>query len=945
MASRKKKKSPQAAEHRKFTVIGLLMIVIAVFVLLAFVSHTDRDLAVTDISILDFARLFEGDPAMQARADTTANWLGLFGALMSQFFIGSVIGYWSLAFPVLLGIWGWFIVAHRDKTKVLAYYSNYIVFIALLGSALSGLLRLVDWFPEVDYAWSGNLGDYIAIVLSQLIGTTGSLILLLAAIFTLFVLLIDYDIRRIGERLSIFGHWIGERFQRDQDDDPMPEIGDEEEPELPVEDEAAPEPEPPRHRRKPKRMPRKDREPTPVPKPREPVTIAREDAPAFHSKQSPSPANHHDPYHGTPVRSNGQISINSIPGLANAISEAGEGNHPDALANARIEVNDSEERSQASRIHAREQQEPNEEMETAPRSRVTIEAEPGNGSQPRELVGDLELAEASELVAPSQIKETEELLGESRSPQKTGSAKPKKRVETETPELDEEADAESLNAELATARLSYQKPTMELLDPQERVSSVTDEELQMKGELLREKLSVFGIEIKKISVTPGPVVTMFELVPESSVKISKIVSLSDDLALALAARGIRIIAPIPGKGAVGVEIPNNEPEIVRFSSVVKSSGFKSNNYELPIGLGKSITGEVYTADLNKMPHILIAGATGAGKSVGVNTMISSLLYSLHPSDVKMVMIDPKKIELAQYRDLDQHFLARCPDIKEDIITDPGNAVIALKSLEVEMDNRYTKLAKAGVRNLVDYNAKVRRRELKDTDSMRHYKLPFIVVIIDELADLMITASKEVEEPIARLAQLARAVGIHLIVATQRPSVDVLTGVIKANFPARIAYKVASRVDSRTILDSPGADRLLGNGDLLYQPSGYPKPVRIQNAFLSTSEVERVVAHIAAQTGFQRPYLLPSINDKTQGRSREESIEQDELLLDAARLVIRHQQGSVSLLQRRLKVGYSRAARIVDQLEMAGIVGPPDGSKAREVLLEDEIMAEHMLEEA
>jgi S-DNA-T family DNA segregation ATPase FtsK/SpoIIIE len=505
-------------------------------------------------------------------------------------------------------------------------------------------------------------------------------------------------------------------------------------------------------------------------------------------------------------------------------------------------------------------------------------------------------------------------------------------------------DVEQANRENAAERLSsYRHPAPELLDEAVSVSRITNEELKVKADLVIEKLAVFGIEIKDITVIPGPVVTQFELVPDSSVKISKIVSLADDLALALAARGIRIIAPIPGKSAVGVEIPNNEPELVNFRSVVASPVFQRSRAHLPLALGKSITGDVYCDDLARMPHLLIAGATGSGKSVGINVMIASLLFKLHPSDVKFVLIDPKKIELAQYGALSRHFLAVCPDIDEEIITDPANAVQVLRSLELEMEKRYTKLARAGVRHVNDYNAKVKAGALKDSEQMLHYRLPYIVVVVDELADLMITAAREVEEPIARLAQLSRAVGIHLVLATQRPSVDIITGVIKANFSARIAYQVASKIDSRTILDTPGADRLLGNGDMLYQPSGQPKPVRIQNAFLSTGEVERIVECISDQSGQLRPYLLPSLRDAKKNGARDAAGDRDDLLDEAARLIVRHQQGSVSLLQRRLRVGYSRAARIVDQLETAGVVGPYDGSKARAVLVEREEDLDAMLE--
>jgi len=386
---------------------------------------------------------------------------------------------------------------------------------------------------------------------------------------------------------------------------------------------------------------------------------------------------------------------------------------------------------------------------------------------------------------------------------------------------------------------------------------------------------------------------------------------------------------------VGVEIPNHNPSLVTIRSVINSTKFRDARAALPLALGKTISGEVFVDDLARMPHLLIAGATGSGKSVGINTILASLIYKLHPSDVKFVIIDPKKIELSLFRRLKYHYLGVSPDIQEDIITTPQNAVLVLKSVELEMEKRYDRLAAAGVRNIGDYNDKVQTGRLHDTETVKHRKLPYIVVVIDELADLMITAAREVEEPIARLAQLARAVGIHLVLATQRPSVDVITGVIKANFPARIAYQVATKIDSRTILDMNGAEQLLGNGDLLYFPPGSPKPIRIQNAFISNDEVEAITSHIERQKGYSQPMTLPSAFEKKRTTGGTSDGSRDELFEEAAKIIVRHQQGSVSLLQRRLKVGYSRAARLVDELEMAGIVGPFDGSKAREVLIESE----------
>lgn len=484
---------------------------------------------------------------------------------------------------------------------------------------------------------------------------------------------------------------------------------------------------------------------------------------------------------------------------------------------------------------------------------------------------------------------------------------------------------------------NYKFPPIDLLEnsTKEEAETISDEELKHNGRLLQEKLLKFGIEIIDIKATPGPVVTLYELIPAPEVKLSKIESLQDDIALAMKARGIRMIIPIPGKGTVGVEIPNSKSQMVRVKEVLSSAKFTESVKKLTVAFGKMIDGEIYVDDLSKMPHALIAGATGSGKSVGINTIIASLLYKLHPSDLKFVMIDPKKIELSIYTKLRNHFIATSNDINESIVTSPSNAVSILKSVEMEMEQRYDKLANAGVRNIDAYNVKYAEGKLKNNEAIRHKKMPYIVVIIDELADLMITAKREIEDPIARIAQMARAVGIHLIVATQRPSVDVITGVIKANFPVRVAYQVASKIDSRTILDMGGADQLLRNGDMLYLSSSTPKPIRIQNAYISTEECEKIVEFISEQKGYIKPYLLPSVMKK--GRGSSDMGDWDEMFPDAARLILKLQNCSTSTLQRRLKLGYARAARIVDQMEEAGIVGPNQGAKGREILIsEDEL---------
>lgn len=478
----------------------------------------------------------------------------------------------------------------------------------------------------------------------------------------------------------------------------------------------------------------------------------------------------------------------------------------------------------------------------------------------------------------------------------------------------------------------YKFPSIELLNnpPKDR-KMITKEELKANAELLEYKLLDYGVKAKVVRVTAGPVITLYELTPAPGVKVSSIVSLENDLALAMEARGIRIIAPIPGKAAVGIEIPNKNPQMVYLKSLIRSEKFNKDGFELPIAVGKAINGESFIVDLVKMPHLLIAGATGAGKSVGINTIICSLLYAVDPGKVKFVMIDPKKLELSVYRELRDHYLLWRPDLDEDVITKPNNAVSMLNSMVLEMERRMERMHKLSVRNIREYNDKISKNP-KAYKKTEHQTMPYVVVLIDELADLMMVAAKEVEIPIARLAQMARAGGIHMIVATQRPSVDVITGLIKANLPARLAYQVATKVDSRTILDANGAEQLLGNGDLLFKLTGTEKPTRLQNPFVATEEVEQIINHIKKQP--KLPYYSLPQPSETRRDSFDDAVSgaKDELYLDARAIVVRSQQGSISLLQRRLKIGYSRAARLIDEMEEEGIVGASMGGKPREVLM-------------
>ncbi|NVJ48403.1 MAG: DNA translocase FtsK 4TM domain-containing protein [Cytophagia bacterium] len=487
----------------------------------------------------------------------------------------------------------------------------------------------------------------------------------------------------------------------------------------------------------------------------------------------------------------------------------------------------------------------------------------------------------------------------------------------------------------------YQFPTVDLLNEYStgRVQ-VTKEELQANKDKIVETLTNFKIGIASIKATIGPTVTLYEIVPEAGVKISKIKNLEDDIALSLAALGIRIIAPIPGKGTIGIEVPNTNKEMVSMRSVISTEKFMNSDMALPIALGKTITNEIFVTDLAKMPHLLMAGATGQGKSVGLNVILASLLYKKHPSQLKFVLVDPKKVELTLFNKIERHYLAKLPDNEEPIITDTKKVIYTLNSLCIEMDQRYDLLKDAACRNLKEYNKKFVDRKLNPEKG--HRFLPYIVLVIDELADLMMTAGKEVETPIARLAQLARAIGIHLVVATQRPSVNVITGIIKANFPARLSFRVTSKVDSRTILDAGGADQLIGQGDMLLSMGS--DIIRIQCAFVDTPEVDEICEFIGSQRGYESAYLLPEFVGEDEGgnRSDVDLSERDALFDEAARLIVSHQQGSTSLIQRKLKLGYNRAGRLIDQLEAAGIVGPFEGSKAREVLIPDEYSLEQLL---
>lgn len=792
--------------------------------MLAVLSYTPYDVSLSTWELRDFWRLLIGDPQLRAVAETTQNWLGIVGALIADFLINYLLGYWVLSIPVLLLLWAYWIWKECIPQK-LPFYSGIVLGYALLCATFVGILSYA--LDLVALQWSGAVGEFFAYVFRSLFGTVGAIILVVG--FGLFLSIIGFGDHLLQKLLATVKTYWSALILWLRGKIASPAL-------------------------------RKERIEEKNGVQEQPVIVSVSREPEY---AEPEPAQI------VRARLEGENKRREIGLLERADEEKRGQHHSENMMQRQQDGTGSEESS----------------VQKSEKLNLTVE----------------------------------EKVEEKVVPDKTF---------VKVHPLDE--------------HIEYHPPTVDLLIPPDPDSVVDEEELKRNAEILQQKLRTFRVEIENITVTPGPVVTQYEFVPAEGIKVSQIESLADDIALALKARGIRIIAPVPGRGTVAVEIPNHRPGLVRFSEIIRSAKFQSSQYQLPIALGKTTVGEVYVADLAQMPHLLIAGATGSGKSVGINVIIASLLYKMHPRYLKFLIIDPKKVEMTPYRKLANHFLAVCPDIDETILTTPEHAVAGLRSVELEMERRYDLLAKAGQRNIQDYNRKIRERKIRSTEEVEHRELPYIVVVIDELADLMMTASKEVEEPITRLAQLARAVGIHLVVATQRPSVDVITGLIKANFPARIAYQVASKVDSRTILDMNGAEQLIGKGDLLMMTGTSPKPVRLQNAFLTVDEVEAICDFIAQQPGYSQPYQLPSLIEKSKADVLERSGERDELFDIAARIVVQYQQGSVSLLQRRLKIGYARAARIMDQLEEAGIVGPFEGSKARAVYVQSEEELEEYL---
>lgn len=801
--------------------IGLGLTFTALILLVAFTSYLitgnyDQNILRTGIDELS--------------QDEIKNWLGKFGAVISQKFIGDWFGIASfILIPIILriGIKLLFQITIVTGKNVFKYS---IFTLLWLPPFLSFLFN-----TDTTLMLGGGVGLTLISYLNLAIGSIGSFLALLF-ILAAFVL-INFDISLSG----LFGS--GSTLEEDQIEKPAHSNN-----ELPVENEPIEE------------ITLVQNSPA-----EEPVEeIAEVIAPV---STTPIPAE------VTPIVID-ELPLNVAPPIKEEVAEPGETKDSEVTENISLSTN-------------------------APVTKVTP-VEPN--VEIEAIVGEEE-----ETLKPSEIRDLAKEFGDY------------------DPELD---------------LSKYKKPSLDLLkDFGESGIEVDRTELEENKNRIITTLKNYKIEISEISAVIGPTVTLYEIVPAPGVRISKIKNLEDDIALSLSALGIRIIAPIPGKGTIGIEVPNKKSEIVSMKTMLASDKFQNSKMILPVALGKTISNESYIADLAKMPHLLMAGATGQGKSVGLNAILVSLLYKMHPSQLKFVLVDPKKVELTLYNKIERHYLAKLPDTEEAIITDTQKVVATLNSLCIEMDQRYDLLKEAMTRTIVEYNDKFVKRKLNPENG--HRFLPYIVLVIDEFADLIMTAGKEVETPIARLAQLARAIGIHLIVATQRPSVNVITGMIKANFPARLAFRVTSKIDSRTILDSGGADQLIGRGDLLFSPGN--EIIRLQCPFVDTPEVERICDFIGEQQGYSDAFLLPEfVGEATTSQGNMSDEDRDALFDDAAKIIVQHQQGSASLLQRRLKLGYNRAGRIIDQLEDAGVIGPFSGSKARDVLIADEASLAHIL---
>ncbi|WP_263808098.1 MULTISPECIES: DNA translocase FtsK [Salinibacter] len=882
--------------RRKVEIFGLVLMVCALLVSLAFASYHPDDAVV--LRSADWSAVVLNPQSAQADGPVQ-NVLGLLGAQLAEAFVPGFIGYGVLLISGLLMVWGYAVFRHASLRRLL-YPSLLTAFSAFILSCVVGWVHhTVDASLR---AWAGLVGIGTAGWMQNVFGEVGSFILLLLAGAVLLLLVVDHDIqrtvdrviraaRRIGAGVSAAGAYIRDQWSRARAHAPEPKA------------------------------------PSPTSGPSSSASASGSPSASSPEPPSSSPAGERTP---PPARTRPKDSGAQAPSVRrNDLFRPGRDPAPSATDDGTASSEPAPGSSARTPDDISSEEVSDETSAPTPAEEVESTDSPPAPDPPPSSADEAPNADEPAAPSPGEAPPAPDAPDD---PDDDVSMTIQEQVEEET------TDEIERTAELPDD-FEYEPPSLDLLDESvDTDPTINRDELEENKRVLLDKLDMYNIEIEEINAVVGPTVTRYELTPAPGVKVSRIKSLEDDLAMAMAAPGIRMIAPIPGKSAVGVEIPNRNRELVRLRDVIGTRKFQDTDLKLPLPLGKNIEGEVHVGDLATMPHLLIAGATGSGKSVGLNAIITGLIYACHPANLRFVIIDPKKIELQQYTALETQFVAVPEDIDQTVITDIDEASGVLKSVEREMEARYDLLSDAGARNITGYNERFQAGELDPTEGHRH--MPYLVVVVDELADLMMAAGDDVEGPISRLAQMARAVGIHLILATQRPSVDVVTGVIKANFPSRIAFEVASRVDSRTILDQGGAEDLVGNGDMLFLSGS--DLMRLQGPFVSVEEVEEVVDYVADQPGVT-PYTLPSLQDAGHGPDETLGVEDtDEKFEEAARVIVRRQQGSVSLLQRKLAVGYTRAARIVDQLEEAGIVGPFNGTKARDVLVDDEQALDDLL---
>ncbi|GAB1372534.1 DNA translocase FtsK [Candidatus Kapaibacterium sp.] len=927
MKEKKKNTGKGRKYDKQYKVMAILLMFFSILFLLALISYTKFDEENARVGLFDLFGLLTGNPEIEAKSATTQNWLGLIGAWISFLFYQKTVGFAFLPIPMFIFAWSRYLFTGKKVSDTLIRYTSLYLFVSILFAGLMGSLNTLPVLSDIQKEWSGSVGQFLASVSTDLLGSIGSVILYVLLILVSVYLGSDVKLKPLIDAINNSSITFIESFRKKKSNAEEVDNDILEPDEIETANQINDDKEAKSYTVKP-----------------ESVKIIKRSQPVINIRKNDKSTVENK----SDIDENDQSKNQS--GIINIESDDFEDNLLKGFKPVfkEFEEEDTFSSTDFTKDQVVEDLVEEQHVEDNTKSEIVddyVRLNSENNVDFEKVVdSSLEKIKRNINQRKSQGSHIEEKTKTAAFSDKAEENVPKKQLNVVVNKVAEVAKdpVYLIGTSVLDEEINYKFPSSELLISEVSHSFVDDEELKINAQILQEKLETFKIYIENLSVTPGPVVTQYEFVPAAGIKISKIESLSDDLAMALKAKGIRIIAPIPGKGTIGVEIPNANPAVVRFGETILSSKFKTTEAKLPLVMGKTISGDIYIVDLAKMPHLLIAGSTGSGKSVGINTIIASLIYKLHPRELKFVMIDPKKVELQSFNKLKKHYMASSPDIKDTIITKPEDAVSILKSAVAEMELRYDILASVRQKNIADYNVKVKQGAFKDIQDIAHKPMPYIVIIIDELADLMLTASKEIEEPITRLAQMARAVGIHLVIATQRPSVDVITGIIKANFPARIAYLVASKIDSRTILDMQGAEQLLGQGDMLCLPPGSPKPVRIQNSFITTDEVEAVCDFIGAQKGYSEPYYLPSINEKSDNQTLYDPSDRDPLFEEAARLIVRHQQGSVSLIQRRLKVGYARAGRIVDELENAGVIGPFDGSKARLVLIESEADLERIL---